>query len=202
MSLQKIQSALKAPKGQWNKFGKYSYRNCEDILEALKPLLAEHEYSLVITDDIALVGDRHYLKADVVLADKAGKVVATNSGFAREPFQKKGMDESQITGTASSYARKYALNGMFLIDDTKDADTDEHTKAVNEGKQREPRVPHKEQFDLNIEAMAKSQNIEMLRLLTTEAAKYFHGWNQPKLVEQIKAKGVEFSKRFESEKAA
>ena len=202
MSLQKIQTALKAPKGQWNKFGKYSYRNCEDILEALKPLLAEHEYSLVITDDIALVGDRHYLKAKVALLDKSNKVVAENFGFAREPFQKKGMDESQITGTASSYARKYALNGMFLIDDTKDADTDEHTKAVKEGKAAEPRVAHKEQFDLNIEAMAKSQNIEMLRLLTTEAAKYFHGWNQHELVEQIKAKGVELSKRFPQEKAA
>ena len=197
MSLQKIQSALKAPKGQWNKFGKYNYRNCEDILEALKPLLAEHEYHLLISDSVELVGDWHYIKAVATLHDKEGKIIAQNQAYAREPFDKKGMDSSQITGTSSSYSRKYCLNGMFLIDDTKDADTDEHTKAVNEGKQREPRVPHKEQFDLNVEAMDKSQNIEMLRLLTTEAAKYFHGWNQPKLVEQIKAKGVEFSKRFE-----
>jgi len=202
MSLQKIQSALKAPKSQWNKFGKYNYRNCEDILEALKPLLAEHEYSLVISDYIALIGDRHYLRANVVLLDKSSKVVAENFGFAREPFQKKGMDESQITGTASSYARKYALNGMFLIDDTKDADSDEHTKAVKEGKAAEPRVPHKEHFDLNIEVMDSAQNIEMLRFLTSDAVKYFKDWGEADLADAIRAKGVEFSKRFESEKAA
>ena len=202
MSLQKIQTALKAPKNQKNTFGKYKYRSCEDILEALKPLLAEHEYSLAITDDVVLVGDRHYIKATVVLADASMKVIAENNSFAREPFQKKGMDESQITGTASSYARKYALNGMFLIDDTKDADTDEHNKSVNYGYAAEPRVPHKDQFDLNVEAMDKSQNIEMLRLLTTEAVKYFNGWNEIELSDSIRAKGKEISKRFTQEKAA
>ncbi len=125
MSIVKVQKELKAPKNQYNNFGKYKYRSCEDILEALKPLLEKHKLTQTITDEIILVGERYYVKATVTVTegDKAHSV----SAFAREPLSKKGMDESQITGTASSYARKYALNGMWLIDDTKDADTDEHT---------------------------------------------------------------------------
>jgi len=124
--LSKIQSELKAPKGQMNKFGGYKYRSCEDILEALKPLLSKHKSTLVISDDIALVGDRFYIKATATFTDAENNQVSV-SAFAREPLDKKGMDESQITGAASSYARKYALNGLFAIDDTKDADaTNEH----------------------------------------------------------------------------
>jgi hypothetical protein len=123
-----IQSKLKAPKGQFNKFGKYNYRNCEDILEAVKPLLADVGMSIVISDDVKLVGDRVYVVATVTLYD--GKDSVSNTAFAREALTKKGMDESQITGAASSYARKYALNGMFCIDDTKDADSQDNSTGA------------------------------------------------------------------------
>ena len=120
-----IQSELKAPKNQKNTFGKYNYRSCEDILEAVKPLLKNHGCTLTISDEIVLVGSRVYVKATVTIKD--GKVTESANGFAREPESQKGMNEAQITGSASSYARKYALNGLFLIDDTKDADaTNDH----------------------------------------------------------------------------
>ena len=119
--LQKIQFTLKAPKAQFNSFGKYKYRSCEDILEALKPLLMEHNATLTLSDTIEAHGNRVYIKATATL--KAGDFTESVTAYARESESKKGMDESQITGTASSYARKYALNGLFLIDDTKDADT-------------------------------------------------------------------------------
>lgn len=116
-----IQSRLKAPKGQYNSFGKYKYRSCEDIVEAVKPLLAEQGCSLVMSDELVFVGDRYYIKARVCITNAAGEY-AESFGLAREEDEKKGMDASQITGTASSYARKYALNGLLAIDDTKDAD--------------------------------------------------------------------------------
>lgn len=123
-----IQTTLKAPKNLYNSFGNYKYRNAEEILEAVKPLLAENKMSMYITDDVQAVGDRVYVKATVkVLDTETGEWVET-SALAREALNKKGMDDSQITGTASSYARKYALNGIFLLDDTKDADTDENQK--------------------------------------------------------------------------
>ena len=124
MSLSQIQQKLKAPKGQYNNFGKYRYRSCEDILEAVKPVLKEFDMSVTLSDEIEVAGDRVYVKATATLHSKNG-IVAKTTAFAREPSSKKGMDDSQITGTASSYARKYALNGLFAIDDTKDADTDE-----------------------------------------------------------------------------
>lgn len=123
MSLQKIQEKLKAPKSQYNSFGGYKYRNQEDILEALKPVLAEHQYSIVIGDTIELVSDRVYVKATATVYGPDMSIVASNAAYAREPLSKKGMDEAQITGAASSYARKYALNGLFALDDTKDADS-------------------------------------------------------------------------------
>lgn len=125
-----IQSELKAPKGNYNSFGKYKYRSCEDIVEAAKPVLAKYECYLSMTDDVFMVGDRIYIKATASIS-KEGVVIASSTAFAREPEDKKGMDASQITGTASSYARKYALNGLLAIDDTKDADTDEDTAARN-----------------------------------------------------------------------
>lgn len=115
-----IQTELKAPKSQFNKFGGYNYRNCEDILEAVKPLCAKHEIVPLLSDEIVLIGERYYVKAVAKVTDGKGEIATT--AFARESFDKKGMDESQITGSASSYARKYALNGLFCIDDTKDAD--------------------------------------------------------------------------------
>ena len=123
-----IQKNLKAPKGQFNKFGKYNYRSCEDILEGLKLVLD----GLVVTveDDVKIVGDRVYIKSTATLTD--GESSITNSAFARESLTKKGMDDSQITGTASSYARKYALNGLFLIDDTKDADSMDNSQQAKE----------------------------------------------------------------------
>lgn len=126
--MMKIQTTLKAPKDKWNDYGKYNYRNAEGILEAVKPLLAENKLSMYITDDVQAVGERVYVKATVkVLDTETGESVETTA-LAREALNKKGMDDSQITGTASSYARKYALNGIFLLDDTKDADTDENKK--------------------------------------------------------------------------
>ena len=125
-----VQSTLKAPKGQTNKFGGYKYRSCEDILEAVKPLLKSKGLILTITDDIVDVGGRVYVKATAVVHNSEGQAVQT-CGFAREEESKKGMDSSQITGSASSYARKYALNGLFCIDDTKDSDaTNQHGKSA------------------------------------------------------------------------
>ena len=127
--LSRIQCELVATKGQYNSFGKYSYRSCEDILEAVKPLLDKYDVAIVIKDDIVLVGDRFYVKATATLIDSdTGETVET-SAFARESADKKGMDSSQVTGATSSYARKYALNGLFAIDDNKDADaTNTHGK--------------------------------------------------------------------------
>lgn len=124
-----IQSELKAPKNQFNKFGGYNYRSCEDILESVKPLLAKYDVTMRICDDMVMIGNRIYVKATVILTD--GQNSIENSAFAREEETKKGMDGSQITGASSSYARKYALNGLFLIDDTKDSDaTNTHGKDV------------------------------------------------------------------------
>lgn len=125
MTLLEIQVELKAPKSQYNKFGGYKYRSTEDVLQAVKPLLKKHGDSLELSDEPVLIGDWHYIKATATFKDKEGNTTVV-TGYAREAANKKGMDDSQITGTASSYARKYALNGLFLIDDTKDADTDEY----------------------------------------------------------------------------
>ena len=130
--LQQIQSELKAPKGQKNNFGNYSYRSAEDILTAVKPLLEKHEVSLIISDDIVGVEGRVYVQATATLwlDDKDCEPLARSTGFAREALTKKGMDDAQITGSASSYARKYALNGLLCIDDTKDPDaTNTHGKG-------------------------------------------------------------------------
>lgn len=117
-----IQSTLNAPKGQYNTFGKYKYRSCEDILGAVKPLLNKFGCTLTISDDVVMVGTRIYIKSTATITNSAGEKEVTTA-YAREEDQKKGMDASQVTGAASSYARKYALNGLFAIDDTKDADT-------------------------------------------------------------------------------
>ena len=124
-----IQSELKAPKSQFNKFGGYKYRKAEDILEAVKPLLAKQKCTLTITDDVVLIGNRIYVKATATIKNENGECETTN-GWAREEETKKGMDGSQITGASSSYARKYALNGLFAIDDNADSDT------TNDGQQQ------------------------------------------------------------------
>ena len=134
--LQAIQTELKAPKGQFNKFGNYKYRSCEDILEAVKPILAKYGANLILTDDIQMIGERFYVRATAVLR-VGDDVIGNTTAFAREPEDKKGMDASQITGTASSYARKYALNGLLLIDDTKDEDSNElHEEKIAKEEQK------------------------------------------------------------------
>ncbi len=132
--LQIIQAKLKAHKGQYNSFGGFKYRSLEDIFEAVKPLLAETQTTLVVGDEIVLIGERYYVCATATLTNQKGERV-TNKAYAREDKEKSKMDGSQLTGSASSYARKYALNGLFCIDDTKDADTDEYTKATTKSQQ-------------------------------------------------------------------
>lgn len=135
-----IQSELKAPKSQFNKFGGYKYRKAEDILEAVKPLLAKQKCTLTITDDIVMVGNRIYVKATATIKNEKGEC-ETTTGWAREEESKKGMDGSQITGASSSYARKYALNGLFAIDDNADSDTTndgQHQKAQQQTQTQQP----------------------------------------------------------------
>lgn len=129
--LQGIQTELKAPKNLYNNFGKYSYRNAEGILEAVKPYLAKFNCSLILNDEIKVEGERVYIVVTARFIDCDTQTVITTQAVARESLEKKGMDESQITGATSSYARKYCLNGLFLLDDSKDADTDEYTGVTN-----------------------------------------------------------------------
>ena len=137
--LMHIQTEIKAPNNLYNSFGKYKYRNAEGICEAVKPYLAKENASLVLHDDLVNVGDRIYVKATACLIDNESGRTVEATAFAREALSKKGMDDSQITGTASSYARKYALNGLFLLDDTKDADTDEN-RIERENRQAEKTI--------------------------------------------------------------
>lgn len=127
-ALQVIQTELKAPKGQFNSFGKYNYRSCEDIVEALKPLLTKTDTVLVINDKISMIGERYYVVAEAELISVKDGSSVKNAAYAREDEQKSGMSLSQVTGATSSYARKYALNGLLCIDDTKDADTMDNSK--------------------------------------------------------------------------
>ena len=147
--LLEVQNKLKAPKGQRNTFGNYNFRSCEDILEAVKPLLKEQGLILILQDNVEVQNQRYYIKATAKLIDvESGNSLETTAS-ARESEIKKGMDDSQITGTASSYARKYALNGLFCIDDTKDADTNEYantTRPTTEIKTKEQAENYKLSF--------------------------------------------------------
>lgn len=140
-----IQFELKAPKSQVNSFAKYNYRSCEDILEAVKPLLHKYNVTLTLHDDVVMIGDRYYVKAVATLSNGIDSISA--QALAREQDEKKGLDGSQVTGTASSYARKYALNGLFCIDDTKDADTDEYANQTSKAKPVQQPAPLKEVFN-------------------------------------------------------
>lgn len=159
----RIQNELKAPKGQYNSFGKYSYRSCEDILEAVKPLLSSYDCILTLSDEITLVGERYYVKATAVLMNGTGEK-AEVSAYAREEADKKGMDGSQITGAASSYARKYALNGLFCIDDNKDSDT---TKTEAKSKKSAPvkaEATHTNaDLELAVQEMKEAKTVEDLQ---------------------------------------
>lgn len=158
-----VQLELKAPKGQRNSFGNYDYRSAEDILEAVKPLLNEHGLTLTVDDSIELIGDRYYVKATAAVFNGAGDVV-TATAYAREAEDKKGMDSAQVTGATSSYARKYALNGLFAIDDAKDADTDEHRHVSDK---RESTTTNKPQASASNAASDKQLNL--IRVLSKKA---------------------------------
>lgn len=173
-----IQAELKAPKGQMNNYGGYKYRSCEDILEAVKPLLKANKCVLTISDEIANIGERYYIRAAATITDAEGDESYTNVAYAREEETKKGMDGAQITGTASSYARKYALNGLFLIDDTKDADTDEHAKQTGAEKKTssEDKKASAKQIELvnklvkDKDAMLKYYKVDSVEALTMQQA--------------------------------
>ena len=144
-----IQSELKAPKTQVNRFGGYKYRKAEDILEAVKPLLAKQKCTLIITDDVVLIGNRIYVKATATIKNEKGEC-ETTTGWAREEETKKGMDGSQITGASSSYARKYDLNGLFAIDDNADSDTTNDVQHQTQQKaQAQAQQPASNQFNSN-----------------------------------------------------
>ena len=170
--LMEVQSELKAPKGQFNSFGKYKYRSCEDVLEALKPLLKKEGLILIITDDIRMIGDRFYIQANVTLTDTETGDVLNCSAFAREEESKKGMDGSQVTGAASSYARKYALNGMFCIDDNKDFDdpANDQNKNKKPSQEIQPNVAQPQQHRLPILTIegVKDWNIMLNMFYTAE----------------------------------
>ena len=175
--LSKVQTLLKAPKNQRNTFGGYNYRSCEDILEAVKPILANNGLSLILTDEVVAVGERIYVKATAKVfdldADNVDPIVVT--AFAREEETKKGMDGSQITGASSSYARKYALNGLFNIDDTKDSDaTNTHGKddgSSQSGMATKDQVAEIIALGCNVENVCANNNVPSLEDLTYEQAK-------------------------------
>lgn len=166
-----IQSKLKAPKGQYNSFGKYKYRSCEDILEAVKPLLTETKTVLSVTDRMEVVGDRIYVRAEAHLNDCEDTGEITTVAYAREEESKKGMDSSQVTGAASSYARKYALNGLFCIDDNKDSDST-NTADKTIGKKAEPAKEAE---------MISSDNVMSIKNIIDK-------YPESKLMEQIKTR--------------
>lgn len=173
-----IQSELKAPKNQVNKFGGYNYRSAEDILEAAKKVLSKYDCFLVVTDDIVMIGERVYVKATATIINSEGVSVST-SAFAREEENKKGMDAAQVTGSASSYARKYALNGLFCIDDTRDPDAT-NTHGKEEAKQSHPKQSVSTATETDINAMVLDiMSSNNLKEITTK-------WNAYKAFENEK----------------
>lgn len=199
-----IQSELKAPKSQFNKFGGYNYRNCEDILEAVKPLCAKHEIVPLLSDEIVMIGDRFYIKATAKVTD--GKDEIATTAFARESKDKKGMDESQITGSASSYARKYALNGLFCIDDTKDADFMDNSQSNKQQQpkpqQQPPKEAHVKGYDEFV-ALQKTKKVppaEITKYIATEFKKpklaLLDAFEMVAALEWLKKYGEEENKGF------
>ena len=163
-----IQNELKAPKNQTNKFGGYNYRSCEDILEAVKPILLKYKTTLTIEDSIELVGEHLFMKSIACLQDVESESVITNVAYA-EMSEHKGMSSEQSTGTASSYCRKYCLNGLFLIDDTKDPDTNEFAKQTEE-KATEKQIELIEDLVEDIESMLNYYDIKDIKDLTKKQA--------------------------------
>jgi len=191
-----IQSNLRVPKNQYNSFGQYYFRSAEDILEALKPLLAANDCILTLSDEIVLIGGRYYIKATASLTNKDGVVVSTNA-FAREEESKKGMDGAQITGAASSYARKYALNGLFCIDDTKDPDAtnmhgkDEQTsvnKPVNKQVAKPAPISIKSEFEKAQKALELCQDNESIDTVVKVFKNLWKNEDFKKLVEEARGR--------------
>lgn len=162
--LQKVQSEMKAPKNLYNSFGKYSYRNAEGICEAFKPYGAKYGLALLLTDEVVEVGGRIYVKATATLVDTEPGGTISVTAFAREAETKKGMDDSQVTGATSSYARKYALNGLFLLDDTKDPDTEEYqSRGKTETKEERGKAyPSRREMETACEAYYKGENLKKM----------------------------------------
>lgn len=156
-----IQCALKVPKSQYNSFGKYHYRSCEDILESLKPILSEYKCLLTITDDICMIGDRYYVKATATLRDGDNSISV--NAYAREEESKKGADGSQVTGASSSYARKYALNGLFCIDDTKDSDYTNTGQKAAKTATNEAKADDNPLLDMAMSDAANAYSLEALK---------------------------------------
>lgn len=203
--LSAIQSELKAPKSQYNSFGKYNYRNCEDILEAVKPLCAKYKAVSVMGDEVIQIGERYYIKSTARLIDLESDGVVENTAYAREEAEKKGMDGSQVTGASSSYARKYALNGLFAIDDTKDSDT------TNNG-QTAPREGTKAQAVAKVEEFKRLTKSELVQVYGVSNAEATIAWFEKKFgiafqdwdkdaTEAARAKLTEQKEKQEREKA-
>lgn len=172
--LSAIQSELKAPKSQYNSFGKYNYRNCEDILEAVKPLCAKYKAVSVMGDEVIQIGERYYIKSTARLIDLESDGVVENTAYAREEAEKKGMDGSQVTGASSSYARKYALNGLFAIDDTKDSDT------TNDGGREATSATKKAQAVKKTEEFKRLTKSELVQVYGVSNAEATIAWFEKK----------------------
>ncbi|MTH45379.1 ERF family protein [Intestinirhabdus alba] len=195
--LAEIQEHLNAPKNQYNSFGKYKYRSCEDILEGVKPLLKG--MFLSISDEIVLIGDRYYVKATATITD--GENSHSASAMAREEENKKGMDSAQVTGATSSYARKYCLNGLFGIDDAKDADTDEHKQQQNAAPTKQTKSSHSSHAPEQVlkaftDAAMQKNTVEELKHAFAKAWKMLEGTE-----EQAKVKDIYNIRRDELEGA-
>ena len=187
-TLSNIQVELKAPKNLYNKFGRYYYRNAESILEAAKPLCAKYGCTLTVSDEIQLIGNRYYVKATATVQDKDGST-ASVTAFAREDETKKGMDGAQITGTASSYARKYALNGLFCIDDTKEPDTNEYHNQTTEDPQEVTASPEVTAAEPQPVTAAPEVTAQVVKdMATTALAGYAQRTGKDKKTVQTEAK--------------
>lgn len=187
--LLKVQVELKAPKNQFNRFGKYNYRSCEDIQEAVKPLLSLVKAALTVGDEIVQIGDRYYIKATARFIDCESNDVVENTAFAREEQEKKGMDSSQLTGSTSSYARKYALNGLFCIDDVKDSDTTNvgDSRKTNQGK------PVSQMSDAEMQATQEkiaSQKISTVKINTIKKELERTGVNEKAICDRYKVNSL------------
>ena len=204
--LSAIQSELKAPKSQYNSFGKYNYRNCEDILEAVKPLCAKYKAVSVMGDEVIQIGERYYINSTARLIDLESDGVVENTAYAREEAEKKGMDGSQVTGASSSYARKYALNGLFAIDDTKDSDTtNDGGREATSATKKAQAVEKTEEF----KRLTKSELVQVYGVSNAEATiawfekKFgiaFKDWDKD-ATEAARAKLTEQKEKQEREKA-